>query len=89
MAELDAVTLGKRTCPDCYTDECQVCAAALEQLGCPLGMPLPVWGRSNKQGVECMACASAPGHKSAVLKACGGAARGESLETMVPKACGI
>ena len=83
------MTPGKRTCTDCYTDECQACAVALQALGCPLGMPLPVWGRSNKQGAECLACAAQPQHKAAVAAACGGTGRGESLETMVPKACGI
>jgi len=89
VSALDAVTSGKRSCPDCFTDECQACAAALEQLGCPLGMPLPVWGRDNKNGTKCLACAALPHHKAAVLAACGGTSRGESLETMVPKACGI
>ena len=85
----DQVTAGKRTCTDCYTDECQACAATLGRLGCPLGMPLPVWGRDNKHGVECMACAATAEHKAEVAKACGGTERGESVETMVPKACGI
>ena len=72
-----------------YTDECQACASTLEKLGCPLGMPLPVWGRSNKNGTECLACAALPPHKAAVLAACGNSGRGETLETLVPKACGI
>ena len=29
VALLDGVTAGKRTCTDCFTDECQACAAAL------------------------------------------------------------
>jgi len=92
---LDAVTKdrGKRTCPDCYTDECQACAQALLKLGCPIG-PLHggfVWGRSNPQGWECLTCAAQPAHKDAVRQACGGpnGVRGETVETLVPKACGI
>ncbi len=89
MAALDAVTAGKRTCPDCFTDECQACAAVLQQLGCPLGMDLPVWGRSNKNGTECLSCAAMPEHQAAVQSACGETGRGETLETLLPKACGI
>ena len=83
------MTAGKRTCPDCFTDECQACAATLGKLGCPLGMDFPVWGRSNKNGTVCMACAARPEHQAAVAQACGGTGGGETLETMVPKACGI
>jgi len=86
---LDNVTAGKRTCPDCYTDECQACAATLKRLGCPLGMELPVWGRSNKNGTQCLTCAAASAHKDVVFTACGTTGRGESLETLLPKACGI
>ena len=47
---------GKRTCPDCYTDECQVCAQTLSKLGCPIGDLHGgfVWGRSNPKGMECI-----------------------------------
>jgi diketogulonate reductase-like aldo/keto reductase len=89
MAALDAVTSGTRTCTDCFTDECQACAHTLHQLGCPLGMDFPVWGRDNKNGTECLACAATPQHQAAVMQACGQSGRGETLETMVPKACGI
>ena len=95
IAALDRVTPGRRTCTDCFTDECKACAATLERLGCPLGMApgqpsvFPVWGRGNRQGTACVACASLPQHAAAVYAACGDSARGESLETMVPKACGI
>ena len=41
MAELDALQTGKRTCPDCYTHQCQNCAQRLAQRGCPVGR-LPV-----------------------------------------------
>ena len=91
VAALDKVTPGRRTCPDCYTDECQACAQTLLRLGCPIG-PLHggfVWGRSNPQGVECTACAAQPAHAAQVQASCGATAGGESLETMVPKACGI
>lgn len=104
VAALDNVTAGKRSCTDCYTDECQVCAAALHSLGCPLGMngwgttwwyvgddlvAHPAWGRSNRNGTHCLECAARSSHVAAVLQACGRTDRGESLETMVPKACGI
>ena len=88
---LDKLTEGKRTCTDCYTFECQACAQALRKLGCPIGELHGgfVWGRSNPKGMECTACAKDSKHKAVVLAACGGAGGGESLETMVPKACGI
>ena len=101
---LDAVTMGKRTCTDCYTDECQTCAAALHALGCPLGVngwgdtwwrvgddldEHPAWGRSNLNGTKCLECAALPEHVADVELACGRTDRGESVETMVPKACGI
>ena len=148
VAALDAVTEGKRTCTDCFTDECQACAAALHAAGCPLGVngsaacrdreglasaccggsgptqaasprglsaglprPTPVfgpagwgttwwfvgdnltthpaWGRSNRNGTHCVACAALPQNQDAVREACGRTDKGESLETMVPKACGI
>lgn len=89
MAALDAVTPGKRTCTDCFTDECQACGTMLDQLGCPLGMEFPIWGRSNKNGTACLACANLPEHQAAVQSACGKSGRGETLETLVPKACGI
>ncbi|KAL3897810.1 MAG: hypothetical protein SGPRY_012971 [Prymnesium sp.] len=95
MAMLDNLTAGRRTCTDCFTDECQACARQLYDLGCPLGKAagqpsvFPVWGRGNKQGVECVACAELPEHREKVERACGSTERGESLETMVPKACGI
>ena len=88
LAALDRVTAGKRTCTDCFTDECQACARTLQQLGCPLGMEFPVWGRDNKNGTECLACAATKEHKAAVAAACS-PGRGETVETMVPKACGI
>ena len=89
---LDQVTPGKRTCPDCYTFECQACAQALIKLGCPVGELHGgfVWGRSNPHGEECMACAGSAANKATVKAACGDAvSRGETLETLVPKACGI
>ena len=94
MASLDALTPGKRTCPDCFTFECQACAQALIAAKCPTGPTHGgfIWGRSNPQGEECVACAALPANVAAVGAACGDAAlagTGESLETMVPKACGI
>ena len=90
ITELDRVTSGKRTCTDCFTDECQACARKLKQLGCPIeDRDFPIWGRSNARGTQCMACAAQPQHTGAVQEACGATDGGESLETMVPKACGI
>ena len=90
VAALDAVTVGKRTCTDCFTFECQACAKKLQQLGCPIeNRPFPVWGRANARGTECQACAALPQNAAAVMDACGRTDLGESLETMVPKACGI
>ena len=65
-----------------------------QRLGCPLEDRLqtqgfPAWGRSNSRGMKCLECASLPRNKAAVMSACGGTLGGESLETMVPKACGI
>lgn len=91
MKELDEVTPGKRTCPDCFTDECQACAQALLKLGCDIG-PLHggyVWGRSNPNGMKCLACAAKPENKEQVSTMCGDTSGGESVVTMVPKACGI
>ena len=89
---LDKVTPGKRTCPDCYTFECQACAQALIKLGCPVGELHGgfVWGRSNPRGEECLACASRATNKARVEAACGDSvSHGETIETLVPKACGI
>merc|ERR1712086_837323 len=91
ISSLDKVTAGKRSCPDCFTFECQACAQALLKLNCPIG-PLHggfVWGRSNPQGMECVACAGLDKNKADVMAACGDESRGESIETLVPKACGI
>jgi diketogulonate reductase-like aldo/keto reductase len=91
MGALDKVTLGKRTCPDCFTDECQACGQALVKLGCDIGALHGgyIWGRDNPKGIECLACAAKPENKAQVQKACGDTSRGESVETMVPKACQI
>lgn len=94
MAALDNLTLGKRTCTDCFTDECQMCARALHRLGCPIGQnglgeTFPVWGRSNPKGTVCQACAALPEHAAEVYEACGSTEHGETIVTMVPKACGI
>ena len=40
-------------------------------------------------GMECTECALLASHLAAVFAACGNTSGGESLETMVPKACGI
>ena len=94
LKDLNGVTQGKRTCTDCFTDECQACAHKLQQLGCPLEDRLategfPVWGRSNTHGQQCLECAERPGNKGAVQAACGSTAGGETVETMTAKACGI
>ena len=64
MTSLDKLTgseqfPGKRTCTDCYTNECQACGQTLLKLGCPIGALHGgfIWGRSNPNGTECMACA--------------------------------
>ena len=69
---LDQVTAGKRTCTDCFTDECQACALALQQHGCPLEGRVategfPVWGRSNMQGTRCLECAARPQNTAAIM----------------------
>ena len=88
MAELDAVQTGKRSCPDCWTIECEACAATLGELGCPIGHKLPVSGKGNGNATECIACARLSKNKAAALEACGNTSRGETLETMLAKACG-
>jgi hypothetical protein len=40
-AELDGLQTGRRTCPDCYTNECQACSHALADAGCPVGSLIP------------------------------------------------
>lgn len=95
MIELDSLTPGKRTCTDCFTDECQACAQTLDRLGCPLGKApgqpsvFPVWGRGNANGTACTRCADLEANREAVRDACGSPDTGETVETMVPKACGI
>jgi len=88
---LDNLTVGKRTCPDCFTDECQACAQTLLKVGCPIGDLHNgyVWGRSNPKGMECIACAAQAKHADLVMQMCGRTGRGETLETLVPKACQI
>ena len=86
VAALDGVQRGKRTCTDCYTVECQACGKAMAALGCPVG-PFPLAGRSNPQAQACMACAAAAANTAAVAAACS-PGRGETVETLVPKACG-
>ena len=78
MATLKALQKGKRTCQDCYTDECQDCGHALQAAGCPVQkFPLP--GRDNPKSAECVACAAA--HNETVMDTCG-------AQYMVDKACG-
>ena len=92
VESLDKLTPGKRTCPDCYTFECQSCAQALIQLGCPVGQLHGgfVWGRSNPHGEECLVCAHSAANKAKVEASCGDTvSRGETMETLLAKACGI
>jgi diketogulonate reductase-like aldo/keto reductase len=88
MLALDKLTTGNRTCTDCYTTECQACGQALIKAGCPVGALHGgfIWGRSNPKGQECVECAA--NNHAAIAKVCN-PGRGESLETMVPKACQI
>ena len=88
MLALDKLTPGKRTCPDCYTKECQACGQALIKAGCPVGALHGgfIWGRSNPNGTECVKCAMA---KTKLIGGVCNPGRGETLETMVPKACQI
>jgi len=78
MANLRSLQKGKRTCQDCWTQECQACAAKLIQNGCPVGK-MPAWGRDNPDSAKCMACASA--HNTTISEVCG-------PEYMLVKACG-
>ena len=78
MAALDKLQHGKRTCPDCFTNECQACAAALIKAGCPVGN-MPAWGRDNPDSAGCIRCAMA--HNANATKPCG-------AQYMVEKACG-
>ena len=66
-------------------------AQALIKAGCPVGALHGgyVWGRSNPKGVECTVCAHSDKNRAIAEQLCGGTARGESLETMVSKACGV
>ena len=80
---LDALQAGRtRTCPDCFTDACQACAAALVARGCFPAASMPAWGRDNPHAAQCLACAAAPDHRAAVTRAACGA------QYMVEKACG-
>lgn len=87
MASLDKIQTGRRTCPDCWTQECEGCAATLIELGCPIKGHLPVPGKGNPNATQCIACAGLPAHSAKVTSACG-PRRGETLETLVAKACG-
>lgn len=78
MRQLDALQTGKRTCPDCFTDECQHCAQALIDHSCPVGK-MPAWGRDNPQASECLECAAKA--NSSVITTC-------KAQFMVEKACG-
>jgi len=79
IIEIAAIQDGKkRTCPDCYTDECQGCARTLQKNGCPVG-EFPIAGRGNPNGTECMNCAER--NHQTVYRVCG-------QEYMVAKACG-
>lgn len=80
MAKLNALQTQKRTCPDCYTHECQACAQALIDAGCPVGR-MPAWGRDNPDSAECMTCAS--DQHATISEICG-----TKVVDMVPKACG-
>lgn len=81
-AALDALQAGrKRTCPDCFTDVCQACAAALVARGCFPQASMPAWGRDNPHAAQCLACAAAANHSAGVTAACG-------AQFMVDKACG-
>ena len=88
MSDLDQLTTGNRTCTDCYTAECQACGQALIKAGCPVGALHGgfIWGRSNPNGQECVECAAK--HHDAIAMVCN-PGRGETLETMIPKACQI
>ena len=91
LHQLDKVQTGKRSCPDCWTLECEGCAAQLQQLGCDIGtskVPPKVSGKGNANATECIECATRDSNKAVVDVACGNTSRGETLETMVAKACG-
>ena len=91
LEALDKIQTGKRSCPDCWTIECEACAAKLQALGCNIGTsttPPKVSGKGNPHATQCIACAGQARHTAAVEVACGNESRGETLETMVAKACG-
>ena len=78
MSALDALQTGKRTCPDCYTSDCQDCAKALIAEKCYTGR-MPAAGRDNPQSAECLACAAK--NNATVIKTC-------KAQYMIEKACG-
>jgi diketogulonate reductase-like aldo/keto reductase len=91
ISSLDSIQTGVRTCPDCWTLECEACAAKLQRLGCDVGttkVPPKVAGKGNPNAAGCIACAGRGAHKAEAMAACGDESRGETLETMVAKACG-
>lgn len=78
MKDLDSLQTGKRTCPDCFTSDCQDCAKALIALKCPINA-MPASGRDNPQSAECLACAAK--NNETVMQTC-------KAQYMVEKACG-
>jgi len=78
MQQLDALQTGKRTCPDCYTDDCQKCAQALVDQKCAVG-PMPAAGRGNVQSAQCLSCAAKA--NTTVIGTC-------KAQYMIEKACG-
>ena len=78
LQELAALQTGKRTCPDCWTAECQECSRKLASEGCPVGA-FPTAGRDNPHSAQCLACAAEK--NATVMAVC-------KVPWMVPKACG-
>merc|ERR1711988_540590 len=81
IADIKSLQTEKRTCTDCFTQECQACAQELIKAGCPVGK-MPAWGRDNPDSATCMACATKQ------QKSLGEACTAPHIPDIVHKACG-
>ena len=78
LQQLNALQTGKRTCPDCFTDDCQKCAQALLDQKCAVG-GMPAAGRGNPRSAQCLECAAKV--NTTVITTC-------KAQYMIEKACG-
>ena len=76
--QLSALQTGKRTCPGCFTDDCQKCAQALLDQQCAVGDMLAA-GRGIPWSAQCLECATRV--KTIVITTC-------KAQYMIEKACG-